>query len=93
MARFQVELGEVSDRAGELEGFLRERVEGEVKVAEGRIELEGEGLRKRVLKAYLKRFLHRAGLRDQYRVLVAGETLSIRPRRRVREVVEEEEES
>ena len=63
-----IKLGPLKDRGSELSAFLEEKI-GMKPVLEGDTIEFGEGSRNKYIKTYLKRFLHREGIRKQYRIL------------------------
>jgi hypothetical protein len=74
-------LGALKDRAEDLVSFLEPRVGTKPTSSGSEIAIEGssirQGVKPRHVKTYVKRFLHKAGQRKAYRVLVAGDELSI----------------
>ncbi len=75
-----------SEEIGELEKFLKDRIKAEIDVADREITLtpgdKGEIPRKGYMRVLLKRYLHKADLRDEFRVIADKEnTLKIKGRK------------
>lgn len=74
-------LGALKDKADDLVSFLEPRVGTKPTSSGSEIAIEGssirQGVKPRHVKTYVKRFLHKAGQRKAYRVLVTGDELSI----------------
>ena len=65
-----------SDCVKELADFLKGRLEGTVVVAKGEVSLdfeEGKEASRSCLRLLLRKFLHRADLREDFRVISGGE--------------------
>jgi len=77
----KVALGTLKDKGDELATFLEPRVGAKPSLAGDSMEIEDEsvreGVKPRHVKTYIKRFLYMKGVREKYRVFVAGKELTI----------------
>lgn len=85
-----IDVGELrsaySEEIEELEKFLKEKLEAKIEVADREITLkpsgDSEDLGKDYIRVLLKRYLHRAELKDQFRVIAGkGNVLIIKERK------------
>jgi len=77
---------EYSEKVEELEKFLKEKIKAKIDVADREITLKpgekGRSLRKDHLRVLLKKYLHKADLREEFRVIAGKEnTLIIKGRK------------
>ncbi len=75
-----------SEEIGELEKFLKEKLKADVKAADREItikpEKQGEPLKRDHLRVLLKKYLHKAELKEDFRVIAGPEnTLMIKERK------------
>jgi len=75
-----------SEEVEELKKFLKDRIRAKIDVADREIKLEpeekGDVLRKDYLRVLLKKYLHKADLREEFRVIAGKEnTLIIKSRK------------
>lgn len=87
----QVVLGKLKDRGKDIAALLESKI-GVSPVVEGdKITFEGgeKPVRVRDVKTYLKRFLHREGLKRDFRLLVQGGVVNVVELERVEEEEEE----
>jgi hypothetical protein len=77
----KIVLGTMKDQGDEVVAFLEPRVGGKPTLSGGEVEIADEsvraGVKPRHVKTYLKRFLHRKGLRRKYRVLIKEKELTL----------------
>jgi len=70
-----------SEEVGELEKFLKDKVKAKIDVADREITLKseekGETLRKDYLRVLLKKYLHKADLKEDFRVIAGKENILI----------------
>jgi len=93
MSRVAVEISELRDKEGEtkvkdLASFLEGRVKAKIDVAGGEITLnykEKEVPSKTYLRVLLRKFLHKAELKEKFRVISGKENVFIIKERRARE--------
>lgn len=81
MFQLKINVGTLKDQKEDLASFLEPRVGTKPSVSGDAIEVEDgsirKGVRPRHVKTYIKRFMHMKGLRQKYRVFVAGSELTI----------------
>jgi len=65
-----INLGDLKDMRDDVAALLEEKLGVKPVVDVGRIVLEGTAVRARDVKLYLKKFLHRKGLRRDFRIFV-----------------------
>ncbi len=75
-----------SEEIGELEKFLKEKLKADVKAADREItvktEKKGEPLKRDHIRVLLKKYLHKAELKEDFRVIAGPEnTLMIKERK------------
>lgn len=75
-----------SEEVQELEKFLKEKIKAKIDVADREITLQPDdqeyALRKNYLRVLLKKYLHKADLKDEFRVIAGKEnTLIIKGRK------------
>ncbi len=91
----KVALGTLKDKGNDLVTFLEPRVGTKPSLSGGEIEIEDgevrEGVKPRQVKTYIKRFLYMNGVRQKYRVFVAGKELTIQEIELGEKAKEEEE--
>jgi len=94
MSRVAIEISELRDKEGDtkvkdLASFLEGRVKAKIDVAGGEITLnykeKGEVPSKTYLRVLLRKFLHKAELKEQFRVISGKENVFIIKERRARE--------
>ncbi len=83
----QIQLGDLKDKAADLEKFLDEKAGIKSKAEGDKVQIEGEDLQKSQVKTYLKRFLHVNKSRKDHKISVDGESIKVL----TLEVEEEEE--
>jgi hypothetical protein len=70
-----------SDEVGELEKFLKERIKAKIDVGDREITLQpgdkGEAPSRGYLRVLLKKYLHRAELKEEFRVIAGKENMLI----------------
>jgi hypothetical protein len=76
--------GEKKDLVSKLSDFLKEKTGGEVSLASEVVTIKGQGeaLSKKYIRVTVKKFLHKHGLTDQFRV-TGGEENLLRVKERV----------
>jgi primosomal protein N'' len=79
-----------SEEVGELEKFLKEKLKADVKAADREITVtsakKGETLKRDYLRVLLKKYLHKAELKEDFRVIAGPEnTLMVKERKLARE--------
>ncbi len=85
MSTFVIEISELRGRNDEnvndLAEFLESKVDAKINVARGEVTLDyenrGEGPSKTYLRVLLRKFLHKAELREQFRVISGKENVFI----------------
>jgi len=94
VSRVAIEISELRDKGGDkkvkdLTSFLEGRVKAKIDVAGGEITLNYEGVEevpsKTYLRVLLRRFLHKAELKEKFRVISGKENVFIIKERRARE--------
>jgi hypothetical protein len=94
LASVVIEIGDLrskhSDEVEELEKFLKERIKASVDVADRELtlkpEAKGQIPSKGYLRVLLKKYLHKADLREEFRVIAGKENrLVIKERKEARE--------
>jgi len=77
----KINVGTLKDQKEDLASFLEPRVGAKPSLSGDVIEVEDEsikqGVRPRHVKTYIKRFMHMKGVKQRYRVFVAGSELTI----------------
>ncbi len=77
----KVELGTLKEKGEDLVAFLEPRVGTKPTLSSDSLEIEDDAIRQGVkprhVKTYVKRFLYMNGMREKYRVFVAGKELTI----------------
>ena len=77
----KINVGTLKDQKEDLASFLEPRVGTKPSVSGDAIEVEDgsirQGVRPRHVKTYIKRFMHMKGVKQKYRVFVAGSELTI----------------
>jgi hypothetical protein len=75
-----------SEEVGELEKFLKEKLKADVKAADREITVtptkKGETLKRDYLRVLLKKYLHKAELKEDFRIIAGPEnTLMVKERK------------
>jgi len=77
----KIVLGEFKDEGVDLATFLEPRIGTKANSSGGEIDIDDDSVRKQVkprhVKTYIKRFLHKKGERDHYKILVEGNELTL----------------
>jgi hypothetical protein len=76
-----------SDEVGELEKFLKEKIKAKIDVGDREITLQpsdkGEVPSRDYLRVLLKKYLHRAELKEEFRVIAGKESMLIIKERKI----------
>ena len=73
-----INVEKLKDKKNDLEIFLKQKLqEKNVTLEENKIVIKDESLRRKDLKTYLKKFLHKEGLKNDYRILSDKEQIKL----------------
>lgn len=75
-----ITLGKLKDKGESLAKFLQEKLKNEAKIEGDSVVIQGnseQSVSKKSVKVYLKRFLYQEGVREKYRVRVAGDKIEL----------------